>query len=107
MRMQVYDIIKPANEAELGKALRDQPLTGAVLRLTTERQLSELEKWNGVEPSTENLDFNVETIFTARPTAVLGRVAINGIMLGEGRINALSDSEDDEQNKLSLTIVEY
>ena len=103
--MKVYDITSPANEAELGQALRSMPLTGAVLKLTVERQLDEFSARREVsEP--EEMDFTPETIYTTRPTVILGSVAIRGMRVGEARIDA-EDNGEDSDNALSLTVVEY
>ena len=103
--MKIYDITSPANEAELSRVLRSMPLTGAVLRLTVERQLDELSAARRVVASDE-MDFMPETIHITRPMAILGSVTLGGVRVGEARIDA-EDSDDDNTNALTLTILEY
>ncbi len=103
--MDIFNIIAPPNEAELSRLLRAAPLTGAVLRLTVERQRDELSLRRGTPPAVEDFEFAVDTIYTTRPTAILGT-----IMVGEtnksGRIDAIGDGVEEEQNLLTLTVID-
>ena len=103
--MDIFNIISPPNEAELSRLLRSNPLTGAVLELTVIRQVDELTARRNNNPEPQALEFQVETIYTTRPTTILGSVAMDDIAK-PGRIDAMDSSENEEQNHLTLTIVD-
>ena len=79
--MDSYIIVSPPNAAELDAMLRQQPLSGAKLRLTLREDLEgdELAARRGDEPEELEADFSAEVI-TTNPLQVLGQVAIEGVM---------------------------
>ena len=80
--MDSYRIVSPPNAAKLDAMLREQPLTGAKLRLTLMEDFEgdELAARRGDEPEELEADFSAEVITTDDPLQVLGRVAIEEVM---------------------------
>ncbi len=80
--MDSYRIVSPSNAAELDAMLREQPLTGAKLRLTLMEDFEgdELAARRGDEPEELEADFSAEVITTDDPLQVLGQVAIKEVM---------------------------
>ena len=85
--MDSYRIVSPPNAAELDAMLREQPLTGAKLRLTLMEDFEgdELAARRGDEPEELEADFSAEVITTDDPLQVLGQVAIKEV-IRTGRI---------------------
>ena len=80
--MDSYRIVSPPNAAKLDAMLREQPLTGAKLRLTLMEDFEgdELAARRGDEPEELEADFSAEVITTDDPLQVLGQVAIKEVM---------------------------
>ena len=94
--MDSYRIVSPSNAAELDAMLREQPLTGAKLRLTLMEDFEgdELAARRGDEPEELEADFSAEVITTDDPLQVLGQVAIKEV-IRTGRIQRrLSSSSE-------------
>ena len=94
--MDSYRIVSPPNAAKLDAMLREQPLTGAKLRLTLMEDFEgdELAARRGDEPEELEADFSAEVITTDDPLQVLGKVAIEGV-IRMGRIQRrLSSSSE-------------
>ena len=94
--MDSYRIVSPPNAAKLDAMLREQPLTGAKLRLTLMEDFEgdELAARRGDEPEELEADFSAEVITTDDPLQVLGKVAIEGV-IRTGRIQRrLSSSSE-------------
>lgn len=94
--MDYYRIVSPPNAAELDAMLREQPLTGAKLRLTLMEDFEgdELAARRGDEPEELEADFSAEVITTDDPLQVLGQVAIKEV-IRTGRIQRrLSSSSE-------------
>ena len=94
--MDSYRIVSPPNAAKLDAMLREQPLTGAKLRLTLMEDFEgdELAARRGDEPEELEADFSAEVITTDDPLQVLGQVAIKGV-IRMGRIQRrLSSSSE-------------
>ena len=102
--MDMYEIISPANEHDLGEELRTKRLTARVLPLVVRRILDELSIRRGDEAAEEEMDFRVDALHLDRPTAIMGEVAVAGA-LRMARIDALGENEDDRQNKLQLVVI--
>ena len=94
--MDSYRIVSPPNAAKLDAMLREQPLTGAKLRLTLMEDFEgdELAARRGDEPEELEADFSAEVITTDDPLQVLGKVAIEGgIRMGRIQRRLSSSSE--------------
>lgn len=94
--MDYYRIVSLPNAAELDAMLREQPLTGAKLRLTLMEDFEgdELAARRGDEPEELEADFSAEVITTDDPLQVLGQVAIKEV-IRTGRIQRrLSSSSE-------------
>ena len=94
--MDSYRIVSPPNAAKLDAMLREQPLTGAKLRLTLMEDFEgdELAARRGDEPEELEADFYAEVITTDDRLQVLGRVAIKEV-IRTGRIQRrLSSSSE-------------
>lgn len=106
--MHEFRVIIPATEESLSTELRSQPLTDRVLQLTVALEPDELSIRRGIRrggaATEEVLELHVDSIHTERPTAVMGRVTINGVFRA-ARIDAVGDG-DDSTNTLRLSVVE-
>lgn len=102
--MHEFRVIIPATEEGLSTELRSKSLTDRVLQLTVALEPDELSIRRGDAATEEVLEFHVDSIHTERPTAVVGRVAINGAFRA-ARIDAVGDGGD-STNTLRLSVVE-
>jgi hypothetical protein len=102
--MNEYEIRVPPNEQELSRALREQPLTGAVLLLTVRKIPDELDlQWKMEPVEEETRQFRVGIIdVEQRPTVIHGLVLSGSEIIGAGRIETIGSNDDDSQNTLKL-----
>ena len=100
-----FNVTSPANEYELGEALRGQSLTNRILELTVTREADELSVRRGTPTEPRSMWLSVEEIHLKRPTYILGRVAIDEVFHA-ARLEATTDEDDDRNNKLRLFVVE-
>lgn len=101
--MDVYKVISPADEAELGRMLRAGSLTGAVLELTVQKQLDEFSLRRGVTNELVEMSFVPDTISLRRPTMIMGQVATQEALF-EARLEATGEDELDKNNGLRLIV---
>ena len=112
--MEVFDVIKPPNEAELSRLLRARSLS-KVVGLTLRRQPDELSarrnkggKFNNDEIK---IKFFPSVVYADPPASVVGTVSeevvVGGVVLFEGgqagSINVDGQDPNEENNRLTFS----